>query len=205
MVGAFLYVGVAAHCHHEVVVGIDELLALTGYHLLHTLDVLYSHQVAGVGHGGMAVFFLSSRGKLTLLVGHEHHLVEHHAVGSGHAIDDAHEINGHTGVVHLDICVGTDDRRQVGIIHIHKAIHLAATVPMPMVSSSTLKLVIDTTLSRKFMEKKRSTYSQASVCRGIGTSRRHPSAGRAPCVSSPRSHAISCCRTTSDGSSCSPV
>ena len=58
MVGAFLYVGVAAHCHHEVVVGIDELLALTGYHLLHTLDVLYSHQVAGVGHGGMAVFLL---------------------------------------------------------------------------------------------------------------------------------------------------
>ena len=40
----------------------------------------------------------------SLLVGHEHHLVEHHAVGSGHAIDDAHEINGHTGVVHLDIC-----------------------------------------------------------------------------------------------------
>src|SRR5574344_2578811 len=35
--------------------------------------------------------------------------------------------------------------------------------PMPMVSSSTLKLVIDTTLSRKFMEKKRSTYSLVSV------------------------------------------
>ena len=128
MVGAFLYVGVAAHCHHEVVVGIDELLALTGYHLLHTLDVLHSHQVAGVGHGGMAVFLLVEQGKLALLVGHEHHLVEHHAVGTGHAIDDAHEVNGHTGVVHLDIGVGTDDRRQVGTIHIHKAIYLAAAV-----------------------------------------------------------------------------
>src|SRR5574344_1038037 len=99
MVGAFLYVGVAAHCHHEVVVGIDELLALTGYHLLHSL-----------------------------LVGHEHHLVEHHAVGTGHAIDDAHEVNGHTGVVHLDIGVGTDNRRQAGTIHIQKAIYLAAAV-----------------------------------------------------------------------------
>ena len=128
MVGAFLYVGVAAHCHHEVVVGIDELLALTGYHLLHSLDVFHSHQVAGVGHGGVAVFLLVEQGKLTLLVGHEHHLVEHYAVGSGHTIDDAHEVNGHTGVVHLDIGVGTDDRRQVGTIHIHKAIHLAATV-----------------------------------------------------------------------------
>ena len=128
MVGAFLYVGVAAHCHHEVVVGIDELLALPRYHLLHSLDVLHSHQVAGVGHGGMAVFLLVEQGKLTLLVGHEHHLVEHHAVGSGHTIDDAHEVNGHTGVVHLDIGIGTDDRRQVGAIHIYKAIHLAAAV-----------------------------------------------------------------------------
>ena len=128
MVGAFLYVGVAAHCHHEVVVGIDELLALPRYHLLHSLDVLHSHQVAGVGHGGMAVFLLVEQGKLALLVGHEQHLVEHHAVGTGHAIDDAHEVNWHTGVVHLDIGVGTDDRRQVGTIHIHKAIHLAAAV-----------------------------------------------------------------------------
>ena len=55
-------------------------------------------------------------------------LVEHHAVGTGHTIDDAHEVNGHTGVVHLDIGVGTDDRRQVGTIHIHKAIYLAAAV-----------------------------------------------------------------------------
>ena len=128
MVGAFLYVGVAAHCHHEVVVGIDELLAFPRYHLLHSLDVLHSHQVAGIGHGGMAIFLLVEQGKLALLVGHEHHLVEHHAVGTGHAIDDAHEVNGHTGVVHLDIGVGTDNRRQVGTIHIHKAIHLAAAV-----------------------------------------------------------------------------
>ena len=76
----------------------------------------------------MAVFLLVEQGKLPFLVGHEHHLVEHHTVGTGHAIDDAHKVNGHTGVVHLYIGVGTDDRRQVGAIDIHKAIYLAATV-----------------------------------------------------------------------------
>ena len=55
MVGAFLYVGVAAHCHHEVVVGIDELLAFPRYHLLHSLDVLHGYQIVWVGHTGMAI------------------------------------------------------------------------------------------------------------------------------------------------------
>ena len=57
MVGAFLYVGVAAHLTPRCCSCIDELLLAHGLSPPATLDVL-GHQVAGVGHGGMAVFLL---------------------------------------------------------------------------------------------------------------------------------------------------
>ena len=43
MVGAFVKVGVRGHGYYKIVVRIDQLLAFPCHHLLHTLDVIYSH------------------------------------------------------------------------------------------------------------------------------------------------------------------
>ena len=128
VVGAFLNVGIHRGADDEVVVGIDQLLVLAGDDVLHLLDVLHGNLVAGIGHGGMAVFLLVERRQLALLVGHEEHLVVDDGVGTGDGVHEADEIDGHGGVVDLDVREGTDDGGEVDAIDIDQAIDLAASV-----------------------------------------------------------------------------
>ena len=128
MVGAFVEVGVRGHGYYKIVVRIDQLLAFPCHHFLHTLDVLYRHLVAGIGHTCMAVLLFVKQGQFSLLVGNEYHLVIHHRFGIGNAGHNRHQIHRHTAVVDLHVGIGTDDRRQAHVIHIHKAIHLTPFV-----------------------------------------------------------------------------
>ena len=128
MVGAFLKVCIRWYAYNEVVVSIDQLLVLFGHHFLHTFDVFHSHLIAGVGHTGMTVFLLVKQCQLTFLVGHIDDLVVHHDFCSRNVVHQWHEVNRHTGVVHLNIGERTDGRRQIGAVHIDKAIDFAALI-----------------------------------------------------------------------------
>lgn len=128
MVGAFVKVGVRGHGYYKIVVRIDQLLAFPCHHLLHTLDVFYRHLITGIGHTRMAVLLFVKQGQFSLLVGNEYHLVIHHRFGIGNAGHNRHQIHRHTAVVDFHVGIGTDDRRQAHVIHIHKTIHLAPFV-----------------------------------------------------------------------------
>ena len=128
MVGALLNILVDGQRHHDVEVGIDELLVFSGNHILHLLDVLDGNQVAGVGHAGMAVLLFVEQGELPLLVRHEYHLVVDDSLSQGNVVHKRHKVNRHRGVVDLNAGVGTDDSREVHAVNIDKAIDLAALV-----------------------------------------------------------------------------
>src|SRR5574344_563804 len=81
MVGAFLNVCINRNTHNKVEMGIDQLLVLSGNDFLHFFDVLHGNEVAGIGHTGVAVLLLVEKGKLSLLVRYEEHLVIHHHIG----------------------------------------------------------------------------------------------------------------------------
>ena len=55
VVRTFLHVHIRCHGHYYIIMCIDELLVLSRYHILHSLDVLHGNQVAWIGHRGVAV------------------------------------------------------------------------------------------------------------------------------------------------------
>ena len=125
IVGAFLYVRVGRHSDNKVEMAVHEHLALPCNNLLHTLDVFHGHLVAGIGDARVAVLLLVECRQFPLLVGQEDDLVIHHRLGFRYAVDDGQQVNGHLGVVHLDVGVGPYKRRQRHAVHIHEAVHLA--------------------------------------------------------------------------------
>ena len=58
MVGDLLHILGLVHGHNDIVMGIDELLALTGDDILNILNVLDGKEVAGIRHRGMTVTLL---------------------------------------------------------------------------------------------------------------------------------------------------
>lgn len=44
---------------------------------------------------------------------------------------DGNQVYRHAGIVHLNIGIGADQSRQMGAVHIHKAIYLAFMVAHP--------------------------------------------------------------------------
>ena len=128
VVGAFLHVGIHRCADNQVEMGIDQLLVLAGDDVLHLPDVLHGNLVAGVGHGGMAVFLLVEHRQLALLVGHEEHLIVDDGLGTGDGIHEADQIDRHGGVVDLDVREGMDDGWEVDAIDIDQTIDLAASV-----------------------------------------------------------------------------
>ena len=109
VVGGLLWVNILLAGDDQVVMGIDELLVFTSNHVLHPLDVFHGNQVAGTGHTGMTVLLGLQLAELFLLIGDIYHLIEDHGLGIGDAIDNGHHIHWHRGVVHFNVCVGTDE------------------------------------------------------------------------------------------------
>ncbi|GFH99286.1 hypothetical protein IMSAGC004_01689 [Bacteroidaceae bacterium] len=128
MVRAFLQVGVGRYGDNQVEVGVHELTTLTGDDLLHPLDVLDGHLVARVRDARVPVFLFIQHGQLTLLAGQVNDLVIYHRLRVRDAVDNRHEVHRHFRIVDFDIGIGTDLRGQCGVVHVHKAVHLAAFV-----------------------------------------------------------------------------
>ena len=128
MVGTLLNVFVNRNRDYKVEVGIDKLLVLSGYHILHFLDVLHCNQVAWVRHTGMAILLFIEQREFSLLVWHEDHLIIDDRLCRWYAINDGHKINWHGSVVDLNVGVRTDDSREVDTVNIYKAIDLASFV-----------------------------------------------------------------------------
>ena len=107
---------------------VNKLLALSGNHFLHTLDVLYGHLVVRVGYARVAVLFLVEQRQLALLVGQEYDLIVNHRLRIRYIVRHGHQIHRHFRVVDLYVRIGAYHGRQRGIVHIHKAVHLATLV-----------------------------------------------------------------------------
>ena len=120
-----LHVLVCVHANYEVKVGIDELLPLAGYHLLHLLDVLHGHLVRGVWNARMTILLLVKHRQLTLLVGKEHHLVIHHRIHIWDMVYLTHEVNRHHGIVDRHVNVWAQYARQTHRVHIQETVDLA--------------------------------------------------------------------------------
>ena len=86
MIGAFLQICVPADSNDKIVMGINELLTLSGDNLLYLLDVFHCYLIAGIRHGRMTVFLFVQQAEFALLVGHEYHLVIHYALGTWNTI-----------------------------------------------------------------------------------------------------------------------
>ena len=125
IIGAFLYVCVGRYPYNKIEMAVHEHLALPGNYLLHTLDVLHGHLVAGIGDTCVTVLLFVKRRQFPLLVGQEDDLVIDHRLGFRYAVDDGQQVNGHLRIVHLYIGIGPDERRQRGTVHIHEAVHFA--------------------------------------------------------------------------------
>ena len=95
MVGTLLNVLVDGQRHHDIEVGIDQLLILSGYHILYLLDVLDSNEIAGVGHTGMAVLLFVEQREFTLLVRHKNHLIVDDCLSQRYVVHDRHKVNRH--------------------------------------------------------------------------------------------------------------
>ena len=128
MIGAFLQIGVPADSNNEIVMGINELLTLSGDNLQYLLDVFHCYLVTGTGHGRMAVFLLVQQAEFALLIGHEYHLVIHYALSARNAIHETQQIHRHRGIVDFHVGEWTYERRQVDTIHINQRIHLCFAV-----------------------------------------------------------------------------
>ena len=128
MVGTLLDVFVDGQRHHDIEVGIDQLLVLSGYHILHFLDVLDSNEIAGVGHTGMAVLLFVEQREFTLLVWHENHLIVDDCLSQRYVVHDRHKVNRHRGIIDLNVGVRTDDTWEIDAVHIDKAVNLAAFI-----------------------------------------------------------------------------
>ena len=153
MISTLLQVSVSRYSDNQVEVGVHELPALAGDDLLHPFDVLDGHLITRVRDARMSVLLFVQQGQLPLLVGQVNDLVIDHRICVRDTVNDRHEVHRHLRVVHLDIGIGAGQRGQHGVVHVHKAVHLAAFAPIETVSSSALKLVIDTIRSLKFMAK----------------------------------------------------
>ena len=128
MVGTLLDVFVDGQRHHDIEVGIDQLLILSGYHILYLLDVLDSNEIAGVGHTGMTVFLFVEQREFTLLIRHENHLIVDDRLCQWYVVHDRHKVNWHRGIVDLNVGIRTDDTWEIDAVHIDKAVNLAAFI-----------------------------------------------------------------------------
>ena len=95
MVGTLLNVFVDGQRHYDIEVSINQLFILSGYHILHLLDVLNSDEIAGIGHTGMAVFLFVEQREFTLLIRHENHLIVDDCLSQRYVVHDRHKVNRH--------------------------------------------------------------------------------------------------------------
>ena len=128
MVGDLLHVLVGTGADNHVEMGVHQLAVLAGHDLLRLLDVLGGNHVGGVGHGTVLVLLLLKVVLLLLLVGDEEHLVVNQSVGIGNAVDVAHQVNGHGGIIDTHVRIGAQDIRQAHGVEVYQAEHLALPV-----------------------------------------------------------------------------
>ena len=108
--------------------GINQLLVLSGYHVLHLLDVLHGNKVAWIRHTGMAILLFVKQREFSLLVWHKEHLIVDDRFCHRDVVHKRYEVNRHRGIVNLNVGVRTNDSWEVDAVHIDKAINLAAFV-----------------------------------------------------------------------------
>ena len=131
MVRRLLQVHLLVAAYHQVIMGVNQLFAFSGHRLLHTLDVFHSHLIGGVRDARMAVLLFVQHSQFPFLIGNEYHLIIDDCLCFGYAVYHGNQVYRHTGIVHLDIGIGTDQSGQMGAVHIHKAIYLALMVAHP--------------------------------------------------------------------------
>ena len=128
VIGGLLWINIFLTSDNEVVMGIDELLVLTGNHVLNLLDVLDGNEIAGTRHTGMTVLLGLQLRELLLLVGDIDHLIEDDGFRLGDAIDNGHQVNRHRGVVDLNVGIGAYLAGDSGRVYIYERIDLGPLV-----------------------------------------------------------------------------
>ena len=128
MIGDLLHILGLVHGHNDIIMGIDELLALTGNDILHLLDILNGKEVAGIRHRGMTVTLLIQQGEFSLLVGKKDNLVINEGVHLRNMVKVGHDIDWHDTIVDSHINIGTKDTGKTDRVHIQQAVDLGLTM-----------------------------------------------------------------------------